>query len=152
MSALVELLPDSAIAVAAEPIIGALVVGGDYQGLGIVRSLGRRGVPVCVVDDEMSISRFSKYCSHFVRVPDLRTERKAVDALIEVGERLGLQGWVLYPTREELVAAFSRNRPQLTSLFRVPTPVWNSVQWAWDKRNTYRLARELGIPTPATHT
>ncbi len=151
MSALVEPLPDSAIAVAAEPIIGALVVGGDYQGLGIVRSLGRRGVPVCVVDDEMSISRFSKYCSHFVRVPDLRTERKAVDALIEVGERLGLQGWVLYPTREELVAAFSRNRPQLTSLFRVPTPVWNSVQWAWDKRNTYRLARELGIPTPATH-
>jgi predicted ATP-grasp superfamily ATP-dependent carboligase len=25
------------------------------------------------------------------------------------------------------------------------------VKWAWDKRNTYRLAQELGIPTPITH-
>jgi len=30
----------------------------------------------------------------------------------------------------------------------VPTPEWDSVQWAWDKRNTYRLAEQLGIPTP----
>jgi hypothetical protein len=26
--------------------IGAVVVGGDFQGLGIVRSLGRHGVPI----------------------------------------------------------------------------------------------------------
>jgi len=33
----------------------------------------------------------------------------------------------------------------------VPTPAWDVVQWAWDKRNTYQLADRLGIPTPATH-
>jgi D-aspartate ligase len=135
----------------AEPIVGAVVVGGDYQGLGIVRSLGRRGVPVCVVDDELSISRFSKYCTHFVKLASLRGERETVDALIEIADRLGLPGWVLYPTREELVAAFSRNRSELSRLFRVPTPEWSTVRFAWDKRNTYRLAKELGIPTPATH-
>ncbi len=150
-SALLKPLPEPAAAPSTDPIVGAVVVGGDYQGLGIVRSLGRHGVPVCVLDDEMSISRFSKYCTHFARLADLRNERGAVNALIEVGERLGLRGWVLYPTREELVAAFSRNRSQLSKLFRVPTPEWNSVQWAWDKRNTYRLANDLGIPTPATH-
>ncbi len=150
-SALVKPVPDPVAADSTHRDVGAVVVGGDYQGLGIARSLGRRGVPVCVVDDEMSISRFSKYCTHFVRLADLRNERVAVDALIEVGERLGLLGWVLYPTREELVAAFSRNRSQLSRLFRVPTPEWSSVQWAWDKRNTYRLAKELGIPTPATY-
>jgi D-aspartate ligase len=32
----------------------------------------------------------------------------------------------------------------------VPTPNWSTVQWAWDKRNTYRLAQDLGIPTPRT--
>lgn len=132
-------------------VVGAVVVGGDYQGLGIVRSLGSRGVPVCVVDDEVSISRFSKYCTHFVTVANLRDERDAVDALIEVAGRLGLLGWVLYPTREELVAAFSRNRSELSKVFRVPTPEWTSVRWAWDKRNTYRLAKELGIPIPATY-
>jgi len=127
------------------------VIGGDYQGLGIVRSLGRRGVPVCVVDNERSISRYSRYATHFVGLPDLRDQRKAVDGLLDIGKRLGLDGWVLYPTREELVAAISQHRVELRKVFRVPTPNWEIVKWAWDKRNTYRLAQELGIPTPITH-
>jgi D-aspartate ligase len=131
--------------------VGAVVIGGDYQGLGIVRSLGRQGVPVCVVDDEFSISRYSRYCTRFVKVADLRDERGTVDCLLEIGRRLSLDGWVLYPTREELVAAFSRNRSDLGEFFRVPTPEWSSVQWAWDKRNTYWLAQQLGIATPQTY-
>lgn len=127
------------------------MIGGDYQGLGIVRSLGRRGVPVCVVDNERSISRYSRYATHFVGLPDLRDQRKAVDGLLDIGKRLGLDGWVLYPTREELVAAISQHRVELRKVFRVPTPNWEIVKWAWDKRNTYRLAQELGIPTPITH-
>jgi D-aspartate ligase len=130
--------------------VGAVVLGGDFQGLGIVRSVGRRGVPVCVIDDEYSISRFSHYATHAVRVPDLRDETRAVDAVLDVGHRLGLEGWVLFPTRDEIVAGLSRHRPALTEFFRVPTPGWHSIQWAWDKRNTYRLAAELGIPTPRT--
>lgn len=130
--------------------IGAVVIGGDYQGLGIVRSLGRRAIPVCVLDDEHSISRYSRYCGRFARMPKLRGEREIVDALIAAAERFGLQGWVLYPTREELVAAISLHREELSRYYRVPTPAWSSVQWAWDKRNTYRLAKELDIPTPAT--
>ncbi len=130
--------------------VGALVVGGDYVGLGIVRSLGRKGVPVCIVDDERSIARFSRFATHGLRVPDLRDERRAVETVLDVGSRLGLTGWVLYPTREETVAAFSRNRARLTQQFRVPTPDWGTVRWAWDKRNTYRLADELAIPIPRT--
>lgn len=130
--------------------VGALVVGGDYVGLGIVRSLGRKDVPVCIVDDERSIARFSRFATHGVRVPDLRDERRAVETVLGVGSRLGLTGWVLYPTREETVAAFSRNRGQLAQQFRVPTPDWRTVRWAWDKRNTYRLADELAIPIPRT--
>ena len=130
--------------------IGAVVLGGDFQGLGIVRSVGRRGAPVCVIDDEYSISRFSHFTTHAVRVPDLRDETRAVEAVLDAGRRLGLEGWVLYPTRDEIVAALSRHRPALAEFFRVPTPGWDSIQWAWDKRNTYRLAGELGIPAPRT--
>jgi len=144
---------------AAQPIVvgsgnrtvGAVVIGGDYQGLGIVRSLGQQGVPVCVVDDEHSISRYSRYCRSFVSVADLRDQRSVVDSLLKIGKRLGLDGWVLYPTREEIVAAISHHRAELSQVFRVPTPDWETVKWAWDKRNTYRMARELGIPTPVTH-
>ena len=142
------------MAVSSFPItnVGAVVIGGDYQGLGIVRSLGRHQVPVCVIDDEQSIARYSKYTTHFVPVSDLRDERKAVDALLECGRRLKLNGWVLYPTRDETVAALSRHREELEEVYRVPTPAWSTVQWAWDKRQTYRLARELGIPTPRSWT
>jgi len=106
---------------------------------------------VCVVDDEHSISRYSRYTTNYVKVEDLRNERAVVDRLLELGKRMGLNGWVLYPTREELVAALSRHRAELSQVFRVPTPEWESVKWAWDKRNTYRLANELGIPAPVTH-
>ncbi|MGH9350867.1 MAG: ATP-grasp domain-containing protein, partial [Terriglobia bacterium] len=76
---------------------GAVVIGGDYQGLGIVQSLGRRRVPVCVVDDEISIAKFSRYATHAATLPDLRDERATVDAILAVGRRLRLKGWVLYP-------------------------------------------------------
>jgi len=131
--------------------VGAVVIGGDYQGLGIVRSLGRRGVPICVVDDEHSIARFSRYSTSYVSLRDLRDQRSVVDSLLYVGKSLGLEGWVIYPTREELVAAVSRNRAELSEVFRVPTPDFESVKWAWDKRNTYQLAKKLDIPTPITY-
>ncbi|HLJ04495.1 MAG TPA: ATP-grasp domain-containing protein [Solirubrobacteraceae bacterium] len=131
---------------------GAVVVGGDYQGLAIARSLGRRGVDVVVVDDELSISRFSRYVSRSVRVAGLREHRRTIETLLAIADRLGLDGWVLYPTREETVAAIARHREELVPRFRVPTPPWEVVRWAWDKRNTYARAAELGIPAPRTWT
>jgi D-aspartate ligase len=129
---------------------GAVVIGGDYQGLGIVRSLGRHGVDVLVVDDERSIARHSRFTTAAVRVPELRDEETAVETLLELGERHGLEGWVVFPTREETVAALSRHRERLLARFRIPTPAWDVVRWAWDKRNTYEIAAELGIATPRT--
>lgn len=136
---------------AARGTIGAVVIGGDYQGLGIVRSLGQHGVPVCVVDDEHSISRFSRYCSRSIKLSNLREPRPTIDNLLKLGREFGLKDWVLYPTREELVAAFSHYRSELGTVFKVPTPEWEGIKWAWDKRNTYRLAQELDIPTPITY-
>lgn len=130
--------------------VGGVVIGGDFQGLGIARSLGRRGVPTCIIDDELSISRYSRYATHAVRVADLRDEEKTVDTLLEVGRRLNLKGWVLYPTRDETVAALSRYKDRLSEWFRVPTPAWSTIQWAWDKRKTYKMAMDLGIPCPMT--
>ena len=130
--------------------IGAVVVGGDYQGLGIVRSLGRHGIPICVIDDEHSIARFSRYTTHSVGAVSLRGQRECVETVLNAGRRLNLGGWILFPTRDENLAAFSRYRAPLARFFRVPTPNWATTKWTWDKRNTYCLANELGIPTPGT--
>jgi len=125
-------------------------VSGDYQGLGIVRSLGRRGIEVVVVDDEHSIGRYSRYAAGSYRFRDLRTDEQIVGALLSVAERRDVEGWVVYPTREETVAALSRHRGQLLEHFRIPTPDWSVTRFAWDKRNTYSRAAELNIPTPRT--
>ena len=126
------------------------MIGGEHPGLGIARSLGRRGIPVCVIDDQHSISQFSRYVTRVVRVKDLRDEQNTVDSVLEIGRRHGLEGWVLFPTRDETVAAFSRGRDRLAEFFRVTTPGWDIVRWAWDKKNTYIRAAELGIPVPYT--
>jgi D-aspartate ligase len=131
--------------------VGAVVIGGEHPGLGIARSLGRRGIPICVIDDQHSISQFSRYATRVVRVKDLRDEKNTVDNVMEIGHRYGLKGWVLFPTRDETVAAFSRHRERLAEFFRVTTPAWETVRWAWDKKNTYDRAAELGIPVPRTY-
>jgi D-aspartate ligase len=129
---------------------GGLIIGGDYQGLGIARSLGRQGIEVCVIDDETSISRASRFVRHVFRVGDLRTDASLLGALAMARARLGPARWVLFPTREENVAAIAANRAELARQFRVPTPPADVIRHAWDKRETYRLARQLSIPIPRT--
>jgi len=131
--------------------VGAVVIGGEHPGLGIARSLGRRGIPVCVIDDQFSVSEFSKYVTRSVRVKDLRDEARTVESVLEVGQRYGLEGWVLFPTRDETVAAFARHWDRLAEFFRVTTAAWESVRWAWDKKKSYELAEQLGIPAPRTY-
>ncbi|NYJ05847.1 carboxylate--amine ligase [Petropleomorpha daqingensis] len=130
--------------------VGAVVLGGDYQGLGIVRSLGRRGVPVCVVDDERSIAAASRFTTHRLHVPELRSAESTLAALEEARRRFGLEGWVLFPTRDETVAVLAAHREELAAHFRVPTPSWQCIEQAWDKRRTYRTAEALGVPAPRT--
>lgn len=141
-------LGDGELKSVAQP--GALVIGGDHPGLGVVRSLGQRGIPVHVIDDQLALSAFSRYTTHFTRVKDLRDERKTVDAVLEIGKRFNLRNWVLFPTRDETVVALSRHRTELAEFFRVPTQNWETVKWAWNKKYTYELADALNIPCPQT--
>jgi predicted ATP-grasp superfamily ATP-dependent carboligase len=130
--------------------VGGVVIGGGCQGLGIARSLGRQGIPVCLIDDEPSVARASRYVRHAIRVPSLRTEQDLLKALALARRKFSLSGWVLYPTREESIVAIAANRDELERDFRVPTPGLDSIEHAWDKREVYRLAEELSIPVPRT--
>jgi predicted ATP-grasp superfamily ATP-dependent carboligase len=130
--------------------VGAVVVGGDFHGLGIARSLGRHGIPVCIIDDGYAIARYSRYVTHFLKAPTIRREQEIVDFLLKAAPQFNMKGWVLFPTRDETVAAVARYRDQLAEWYRIPTPGWESVKQAWNKRNTYALAESLGIPIPRT--
>ncbi len=77
------------------PSTGAVIIGGQHPGLGVVRSLGRRGIPTILIDDRPSVASLSRYLGISVRVDDLLDERHTIEAVLEVGRRFRLRNWVL---------------------------------------------------------
>ena len=126
---------------------GAIVLGGNFVGLGIVRSLGVRGIPVWVIDADRSksIAQFSRFTTRFLEVNDSVTE-----VLLREGREHNLNGWVLFPVADEYVELLSTNREALSSVYRVTTGPLEVTKFALDKRMTYRRAEELGIAAPWT--
>lgn len=48
---------------------GAVIIGGDFQDLGIARNLAPIGVPVIIVDPDFCIGRFSRFVKSITDVP-----------------------------------------------------------------------------------
>ncbi len=129
---------------------GVVVLGGDYRGLGVVQSLGRRGIPAVVVHERRrEIATFSRYVSRAVRWSDA-DEDSRIDFLLDAALRLDLQGSMLVPTRDDTAALCARNLSRLGSTFLVSVPGWDVMQWAYDKRLTNQLAAENGVSVPRT--
>lgn len=126
---------------------GAIVLGGDRRGLGIVRSLGRRGVPVWVLTDGQWLAATSRYARRSLRLPASQHEQLAL--LMEIGA--DLTGWTLFPTDDEGAALLARHHDALAERFRLTVPPWRVLRWAYDKRLTHELADALGIDQPETH-
>jgi D-aspartate ligase len=129
---------------------GALVVGGNLNGLSIARSLGRHGVPVWVTTPpSIRLASCSRYALRTLPWPNGDYEAQAA-YLLELAERYDLDQWVLFPTSDESAALLSRFHTPLSRCFRVSTPTWDVLRWAYDKRLTYRLAAEQQVDYPST--
>lgn len=130
--------------------VGAIVIGGDFQGLGILRSLSQQGVPTCLLDNEICIARFSRYREKFFKCLSVKNEKAFLDFLKDLVEREGLRGWVVYPTSDETVYFLSKHKAVLEKYLCIPTPSWRVTKYLYDKRLTYQLADSLGISIPKT--
>lgn len=131
---------------------GAIVLGGHAQGLGIIRSLGRRDIKVYLVDETAAcIGRFSKYCSRFFRVPEMKQEGKLLAFLKTLSKREGIKGWVVFPTHDATVEILSKNRDLLGDLYRISIPDWSTTKVAYNKELTYHLAKQTGVPVAQTY-
>jgi D-aspartate ligase len=129
---------------------GALVVGGDYRALGVVRSLGRRGIAVWVVAQrDERLAAHSRYARRTIRVDDVASPA-LVARLLELSEHGGLRGWVLIPSGDESAALLARNHEALADRFVLTVPGWDTFRRLYDKRLTYELADETGVDHPWT--
>jgi D-aspartate ligase len=130
--------------------IGALVIGANLNGLTIARSLGRHGVPVCLTTPpNIKLASCSRYTLKTFPWPN-SDEEAQVKYLLELAEKHRLEQWVLFPTSDESAALLSKFHGVLSRTFRVSTPAWNVLRWAYDKRLTYQLAAEERVAYPST--
>lgn len=137
-------------AVSCAATTGVLVLGGDYRGLGVARSLGRQGIPVWVLTDgEHLLAATSRYVRRSVTWP-AGNERKQIEFLLELAIEHELNGWALFPTEDATVALVSRHHEELSKQYQLTVPPWDVLRWACDKRLLYRLAKQLSIAHPWT--
>ena len=130
---------------------GAVVIGGHVQGLGIVRMLGYKKIPVVLMDTTgYNIARFSRYCSNFIKIPgdNFESEQKFCDYLMEKCQQYNLQDWLLFPTDDQTVAYLSRLKKKLSDYYRIWTPAWDVIKQCYNKKLTYSLAEKIGISIP----
>ncbi len=131
--------------------IGAVLTGGDYQALGVLRTLAKKHIPVITLDNDHCISRFSRYKDKFLKAPEPSREEEYVDFLIELAKRERIHGWVILPNSDQTVYVLSRNKKRLEEYYRVPTPGWDVIEKVYVKEKTYRIAESIGIPIPKTY-
>ena len=131
--------------------IGAVVTGGDFQGLGALRTLARKGIPVVLLDSDHCIGRYSKYTKKFFKSPKPTQEEAYLDFLVGLAKSEKIKGWVIFPNSDEAVYVLSKHKELLEESYRVPTPHWDVIKNIYIKENTYRIAEKNNIPTPKTY-
>ena len=129
---------------------GALVIVGSFQSLGILRSLAGHGVPTHLIDWDLCVGRFSRCAHRFSLCPPAIEEERFLEFLRDLAVREDLRGWLIFANDDRTVGVLSRHKKQLNEFYRVPVPDWEITKAAIDKRQTYRLAEQAGIPFPRT--
>jgi D-aspartate ligase len=126
---------------------GALVLGGSHGALAVARSVGRHGIPVWFASDDNVLARLSRFTRKGLAWPGPNAAG-AADFLLDLGRRHDLFGWVLIPCADEEARLIAQNHAALGRMFRVRTPPWKTLRWAYDKHRMNERAAALGLDLP----
>lgn len=128
----------------------AIVISGTTVSLGVVRALGKRGVPVVVVHYEDSdIACLSRYAIASEKVPNPEHDEEGfVEALIS--HIRGYNAKIIFPVSDQTVLTVSKNRDLLAKYCKVACTDHQTAEIFIDKKNTYRLAERYDVPSPKT--
>ncbi|MBN1826811.1 MAG: hypothetical protein JW958_11150 [Candidatus Eisenbacteria bacterium] len=128
----------------------AIILGASPNGLSFVRSIGRRGVPVVVMEGPGDLPGLHSRYGIGVRMPD-PVERHDfwMETLLSIGRSLPVRP-VLIPTGDVHVLMVSRERASLCRYFRFVLPDEEVVEKLPNKREQYGLAERNGLEAPKT--
>ena len=147
-----ESLKDPAVQKRLEATTPAVVAPAfNATGLGIIRDLGRQGVPVIALDHYPgSIGLASRYAVPAVGHDPRYDEEALLRDLEQIGALLP-QRAVLFPAFDDHVWAFSRNAERLERSFILPFARWDVMGRLADKETQLQAAWDAGVDTPRTY-
>ena len=120
---------------------------GHHGGLGIVRSLGRLGIPVYCVDAHWEPAFSSRYCrGRFVLDTDNGRPKESVEGLLEIGCKLEGRP-ILIATTDRGAMWVAEHADALHEGFSFPYQDAALVRRLCDKGRMQELARLNGVPT-----
>ncbi len=127
---------------------GALVTGADYRGLGVVRSLGRQGIPVWVLKErDHPLASCSRYVQRTIPWPEADEAGRA-QFLLDLAETENVDGWVVYPTDDAVSGLIARNHDALSRRYQLTGPDWSVLERLCNKRLLSELASTVGVDQP----
>lgn len=124
----------------------------QHIGLGVIRTLGRIGVPVyAITEDRWTPAAVSRYCTgHFVQPSTgLEDPELLLSRLVDVGRTLG-RPTVVIPTDEEAAVLVAEHAAELSDYFLLPQVPPGLPRRLASKRGLYELCRQTGVPAPAS--
>jgi len=127
-----------------------LVLSAHTIAMGVVRSLGLKGIPLYLVSyDKKDMAYKSKYVEECYYLPHPeRNSNDFVNGLIKIGKKIGKA--VIFPADDHTLVTLSKNLDVLKSNFIIPTPDWSIIKKIINKDSTYSTAESLDIPIPKT--
>ena len=130
--------------------VPTVVLGLGQNGLASVRALGRQGVPVIGIDDDLSRpGAHSRYC-RALDCPQFREGGESLLAfLMDLGTRLPQRPF-LWPSGDLNLRMMSDHREELARYYRFVLPSRKAVDMALDKRSFYAFAEARGFSVPLT--
>lgn len=125
----------------------AVILGGSVNGLSFARSLGRRRIPILLLDSERFLGIYTRYGKVVLLPPAEERPQDWIDLLESVGSRLDAPG-ILFPTSDEHCLLVAQQRDRLGRYFRFLLPDAETVERIINKRSQYRIAQAAEIPIP----
>lgn len=129
---------------------GVIIIEGHVQGLSNTRAIGEQGIPVVVVDKDICLARFSRYCKKFFYCPDYTTY-DFIDFLINLAKKENLQDWILIPSNDHIVKNISIHKDLISKYFKTIVPDYETLQKIINKKNLIEIAQSCSIPIPKTY-
>lgn len=127
-----------------------IVIGGGYNGYGIVRSFGDENIKsIVITSGEKSFLKFSKYVLKYIVMSNVNNnENLFIEELFKLGVELNSNGkrGILFPTHDEHVIAIAKNKLKLEKYFDIPYSNWDTCEKIMDKKNFSKTCESLDIP------